>query len=327
MPWNFPLWQVVRFAAAALMGGNAVIVKHSPLVPRCAAAIEDLFAVAGFGPGVFRCESGSSKIAEKLIADDRIRAVAFTGGCDTARSVAALAGRHLKKIILELGGSDAFVVMPSADVAAAAHAGVQSRIRASGQACTAAKRFIVDAAIAGEFEDIFVSEMNALRTGDALDPRSDVGPLITEAAACVLERQVRESIAAGAKLLCGGVRLGPRLYQPTALAVRTVDVSVMQEETFGPVAAILRVRHIDEAIAAANATRYGLSASVWTSDEREIAAFRSRLDVGQLFVNTAASSRVDLPFGGTKDSGYGRELGDAGVYEFVNVKTEVRERC
>ena len=324
MPWNFPFWQVFRFAAAALVGGNAVIVKHSPLVPRCAAALTELFAAAGFDRGVFFCESGPAQSARKLIADDRVRAIAFTGSSETGRKVAELAGRHLKKCVLELGGSDAFIVMPTANLRDAVRAAVQSRMRASGQACTAAKRFIVHVAVAEEFEARLAAAFDALKTGDPFDPSTDVGPLINEAATDRLERQVRVSIADGAELLYGGERLSPRVFQPTILRASTVTVPVMQEETFGPVAPILRVRDVDEAIEMSNRSRFGLSASVWSTDEDELASFRSRLDVGQLFVNTAASSRIDLPFGGTKDSGFGRELGDAGVYEFVNVKTEIR---
>ena len=326
MPWNFPLWQVVRFATPALIGGNVVIVKHSPLVPRCADALTELFASAGFEAGVFYCKAASSDIAQRLIADDRVRAVAFTGSSESGRAVAATAGQHLKRCVLELGGSDAFVVMPTANVAGAVNSGVESRMRAGGQACTSAKRFIVHNAIADDFEQRFVAAMSAIRIGDPFDPATDSGPLVSEDAANRLERQIRESVDRGAKVLSGGRRIDARIIEPTVLAIRDIDVPVMQEETFGPVAPIVRVANLDGAIDVANATRYGLSASVWTNDASEIAAFRSRLDVGQLFVNVITSSRVDLPFGGTKDSGFGRELGDAGVYEFVNVKTEVRSR-
>jgi succinate-semialdehyde dehydrogenase/glutarate-semialdehyde dehydrogenase len=310
-PWNFPVWQVVRFAAAALAGGNVVIVKHSPLVPRCAEALNDIFAIAGFDRGVFFCESGSASVARRLIADDRVRAIAFTGSAETGREIASLAGRHLKKCILELGGSDAFIVMPTGDVGEAARLGVESRLRASGQACTAAKRFLVHESIADEFEERFVSAMQS----------ATIGPLISEAAADRLERQVRESHG---KILCGGKRISPRVFEATALRVNSVAVPVMQEETFGPVAPILRFRDIDGAIEAANASPFGLSASIWSEDENDIDRFRSRLEVGQIFINMPAASRIDLPFGGVKASGYGRALADAGVYEFVNVTTEVR---
>ena len=323
MPWNFPFWQVFRFATAALLAGNVVLVKHSPLAPRCAAAVSDLFRACGF-EHVFFCESGSAKIAQDLIADARVQAVAFTGCVETGRCVAGLAGRHLKKCVLELGGSDAFIVMPSADIRGAASRAIASRIRAGGQACTAAKRFIVHAAVADDFEAQFVAGMRALKTGDPFDLTTDVGPLIHEAAADRLERQVDDSVRAGAVLLCGGRRIASRVYEPTVLRIRSVDVPVMQEETFGPVAPILRVNSLEEAIETANASIFGLNASVWTAEESELAAFRSELEIGQLFVNTAASSRIDLPFGGTKASGFGRILADAGVYEFVNVTTEVR---
>jgi succinate-semialdehyde dehydrogenase/glutarate-semialdehyde dehydrogenase len=313
MPWNFPLWQVIRFAAGALVAGNRVVVKHSPLVPRCAEALNEMFLDAGFID--FSCASGPASDAERLIADGRVRLVVFTGCAESGRKVAALAGQHLKRCILELGGSDAFIVMPDADVARAARIGAASRMRVNGQACTAAKRFIIHDAVAGEFERLFVEAVQA----------ADIGPLVNEAAADRLERQVRDSIAAGAALLCGGTRLGPRTFAPTVLAVQSVDLPVMQQETFGPVAPILRVRDLDEAVAAANATRYGLSASLWT--RTNVGEFRARLGVGQLFVNTAASSRFDLPFGGTKDSGFGRALGAAGLYELVNVKAVMSSRA
>ena len=327
MPWNFPFWQVIRFAAAALVAGNAVVVKHSPLVPRCAEALNDVFAAAGFDRDVFFCAAGSSDDARILIADDRVRAVAFTGSSETGRQIASLAGQHLKKCILELGGSDAFIVMASANLEVAVHAAVESRLRAGGQACTAAKRFLVHSRIADEFEARLVEAMNAIKVGDPFDPAIDIGPLVTETAANRLQRKVDDSIPRGATVLCGAQRLGARMYQPTVLAVRDVHLPVMQEETFGPVAPVLRVNDIDEAVAAANSTRYGLSASVWTTDTAEAAALRVRLDAGQVFVNCVTSSNVDLPFGGTKDSGFGRELGDAGLLEFVNVKVEVRAQC
>lgn len=324
MPWNFPLWQVFRFATAALAAGNVVVVKHSPLVPRCAEMLERLFAEAGFEEGVFACQAASAEEAQRLIADERVRGVSFTGGSGAGRAVASSAGAHLKKCVLELGGSDAFLVMPTADLDRAVAIAVNSRLRAGGQACTAAKRFLVHDAVADDFESRLVRAMQALVIGDPLDPKTDVAPLVDVSFADRLERQVRDSIAEGAVLLCGGRRLAERVYEPTVLSVADTGVTVMQEETFGPVAPVLRVRDLAAAIEAANATEYGLSASVWTADESEIAAFREALDVGQLYVNEPVSSRFDLPFGGTKHSGFGRELGDAGVLEFVNVKAEVR---
>ncbi|HJT17593.1 MAG TPA: aldehyde dehydrogenase family protein, partial [Thermoanaerobaculia bacterium] len=296
------------------IGGNVVIVKHSPHVPRCAAAIDDFFHIAGFDEGVFFCRSDSADAARQLVADERVRAIAFTGSSETGREVASLAGRHLKKCVLELGGSDAFIVMPTADIGETLRLGVASRLRASGQACTSAKRFLIHSSVAEEFEARFVAEMN----------RCECEPQISEEAADRLERQVNDSIAAGAQLLCGGTRVSARMYAPTVLRVHTVDVPVMQEETFGPVAPLLRINDMDDAIRAANATPFGLSASIWTTDESEIARFRSRLEAGQIFVNTPASSRIDLPFGGTKASGFGRALADAGIYEFVQTMTEVR---
>jgi len=324
MPWNFPFWQVFRFAAPALIAGNTVVVKHSPLVPRCAETIEELFAEAGFGDGVMICRAAPAEEAQRLIAHEAVRAVSFTGGAEGGRAVAATAGAHLKKCILELGGSDAFIVMPSANLDEALRAAVASRIRAGGQACTAAKRFMIHEAIADAFQSRFVAAMQSLILGDPFDPRTDLGPLVTESLADRLERQVRDSVAAGAQLLCGGVRLSPRAYAPTVVATRTTKIPLMQEETFGPVAPILRVRDAAEAIAAANDSPFGLSASIWTADEREAAELSAALGVGQVFVNAATSSRFEVPFGGTKESGFGRELGEAGVYELVNVKAVVR---
>ena len=324
MPWNFPAWQVFRFAAPALLAGNSVIVKHSPLVPRSAEAIEDVFRSAGFDRDVFTCRAGSAEDAQKLIADPRVRAVSFTGGVAAGRAVAAAAGAHLKKCILELGGSDAFVVMPSADVAAAVRAAVTSRCRAGGQACTAAKRFIVHRAIADEFESALVDAMQSLVLGDPFDPRTEIGPLVTEAFADRIERQVRESVERGAVILCGGVRLGARMYAPTVVATRTTGIPLMQEETFGPVAPVLRVRDLSDAIAAANASPFGLSASIWTRNDDETDALTSALEAGQVFVNAVTSSRFDVPFGGTKESGFGKELGEAGIHELVNMKSVIR---
>jgi succinate-semialdehyde dehydrogenase/glutarate-semialdehyde dehydrogenase len=324
MPWNFPFWQVFRFAAPALLTGNTVVVKHSPLVPRCADAIEELFRAAGFDDGAMSCCAASAAEAQRLIAHTSVRAVHFTGGSEAGRAVASAAGAHLKKCVLELGGSDAFIVTPSADLNVAVAAAVTSRIRAGGQACTAAKRFIVHRAVADDFESRLVRAMESLVIGDPLDPRTDVAPLVTEAFAERIERQVRESVAAGAAILSGGVRIAPRLYAPTVVSTSTTKIPLMQEETFGPVAPVLRVSSLADAIAAANDTPFGLSASVWTSDEHETSAFVRDLEVGQLFINTITSSRFDLPFGGTKHSGFGRELGEEGVLEFVNVKAVQR---
>lgn len=312
LPWNFPLWQVFRCAAPALVAGNTVVIKHSPLVRQCAAAAEELFDAAGFDDGVFSCRAESADDAQRLIAHEAVRGVSFTGGTEAGRAVAATAGAHLKKCVLELGGSDAFIVMPSADLDAAVAAAVASRTRAGGQACTAAKRFLVSREIAAEFQQHFVAAMERLVVA---------APLMSEEFADRLERQVNESVRAGAIILCGGVRLGPRVYAPTVVAVPHTDMPLMQEETFGPVAPLLAVDGIEEAIAAANRTPYGLSASLWTRDAREVAAFTDALDVGQLFVNNIASSSFDLPFGGTRASGYGRTLGEAGILEFVNIKS------
>jgi succinate-semialdehyde dehydrogenase / glutarate-semialdehyde dehydrogenase len=313
MPWNFPAWQVFRFAAPALLAGNTVVVKHSPLVPRCADAVHALFAEAGFGDGVFACVAASADDAQRLIAHPAVRAVHFTGGDEAGRAVAAAAGAHLKKCVLELGGSDAFVVMPSADLDRTVPAAVTSRMRAGGQACTAAKRFIVHDAIAGAFEQRLIEAMQAV----------EPVPLVHASFAERLERQLRESVAAGARIRCGGERIDARTFAPMVVDVPHAELPLMQEETFGPVAPLLRVRDRDAAIDAANATRYGLSASIWTRDDADVAAFAAALHVGQLYVNQVVSSQFDVPFGGTKDSGFGRELGEAGVLELVNVKAVV----
>ncbi|HEX8170945.1 MAG TPA: aldehyde dehydrogenase family protein [Thermoanaerobaculia bacterium] len=322
MPWNFPLWQVFRFAAPALLAGNTVVVKHSPLVPRCAEALQQLFARCG--DGVFTCVAATAEEAQRLIACEVVRAVSFTGGADAGAAVAATAGAHLKKCILELGGSDAFIVMPSANLDAAVQGAASSRMRAGGQACTAAKRFLIAEEIADEFTARLIEATQRIVIGDPFDPATELGPLVREEFADRLERQLRESVDTGARILSGGRRLGACLFEPTVVAVDSTDVPLMQEETFGPVAPLLRVRGLDEAIAAANRTRYGLSASIWTEDAREIDAFTRALHVGQLYVNATVSSRFDVPFGGTKDSGFGRELGDAGIYELVNGKSIVR---
>lgn len=320
MPWNFPLWQVFRFAIPALLAGNSVIVKHSPFVPDCATALEQLMSEAGFGGGVFAAASLPAEAVYSLIADDRIRAVVLTGGQEAGSAVAQHAGRHVKKISLELGGSDAFIVLPSANLERAVAEGVRSRMHCNGQACTAAKRFIIHRDVYDEFESRFVEAMSSLRAGDPFDERTDFGPLLNDEIASRLERQVDKTIALGARLLTGG-RIGATLFAPTVLRNVPLDSPAAQEETFGPVAALFRANDVDEAITIANATRFGLGASVWTNDRAEAARCIAGIDVGQLFVNAIVSSDPRLPFGGTKSSGFGRELGVAGIRELTNVKS------
>jgi succinate-semialdehyde dehydrogenase / glutarate-semialdehyde dehydrogenase len=323
MPWNFPFWQVIRFAAPALMAGNTGLLKHASNVPQCALAIEELFHDAGFVDGEFQTLLIGSDQVARLLADDRIKAATLTGSEAAGASVAELAGKHLKKVVLELGGSDPFVVMPSADLDRAVEIAVKARIVNNGQSCIAAKRFIVHEAIANAFEAKFVKAMEALKVGDPFDPSTDIGPLATLQIVSDIEKQVQQSIAAGARLLTGGRRLGDRgnFYAPTVLTDIPEGAPAACEETFGPVASLFRVISVDDAIKRANATTFGLGASVWTNDSAEIERFVDGIESGQIFVNAMVASDPRVPFGGVKRSGFGRELGAHGIREFVNVKT------
>ena len=323
MPWNFPFWQVFRWAAPALMAGNVGLLKHASNVPQCALLIEDLFLRAGCPPGVFQTLLIGSDAVASLLADPRIAAATLTGSEGAGRAVAALAGQQLKKVVLELGGSDPFIVMPSVDLQAAIRTAVQARIVNNGQSCIAAKRFIVADAVADAFEAGFVAAMAALRVGDPLLATTDVGPLATPSAVDDLDRQVQQSIAAGARCLTGGQRVpgAGNYYAPTVLVDIPPDAPAFHEETFGPVAAIFRVRDLDEALTLANATHFGLAASAWTNDPAEQARLVAELDAGMVFINTMVASDARLPFGGIKNSGYGRELSSHGIREFVNIKT------
>lgn len=323
MPWNFPFWQVFRFAAPALMAGNVGLLKHASNVPQSALAIEEILRRAGFPEGVFQTLLiGSDRVAE-LLHDPRIKAATLTGSEPAGSSVAAAAGARVKKTVLELGGSDPFIVMPSADLEAAVQTAVQARTINNGQSCIAAKRFIVHSEIAGDFESGFVERMEALRVGDPLDPRTDIGPLATPAIVEELDAQVQKTVRAGARLLLGGQRLDRpgNFYAPTVLADVPPGSPAYEEELFGPVASLFRVDSLDEAIALANDSRFGLGASAWTADPAERERFINEVEAGCVFINGMVKSDPRLPFGGVKKSGYGRELSVHGIREFVNVKT------
>jgi succinate-semialdehyde dehydrogenase/glutarate-semialdehyde dehydrogenase len=323
MPWNFPFWQVFRFAAPALMAGNVGLLKHASNVPQSALAIEDILREAGFDRGEFQTLLITSEQVGALLDDERVKAATLTGSEPAGASVGSRAANRIKKSVLELGGSDPFIVMPSADLDAAVETAVKARIVNNGQSCIAAKRFIVHEQIADAFESRFVAAMEALTVGDPMDEATDIGPLATPQIVDDLEKQVDASVAAGAKLLTGGKRLRERgnFYAPTVLTEIPESAPAYAEETFGPVASVFRVRDLADAIRLANATTFGLGASVWTRDDGEPAQLIAGIESGQVFVNAMVASDPRLPFGGVKHSGYGRELGIYGIREFVNIKT------
>jgi succinate-semialdehyde dehydrogenase/glutarate-semialdehyde dehydrogenase len=323
MPWNFPFWQVFRFAAPALMAGNVGLLKHSSNVPQCALAIETVLRDAGFDGDEFQTLLIGVSQVRRILDDERVKAATLTGSEPAGASVARTAAERIKKTVLELGGSDPFIVMPSADLDEAVKTAVKARTINNGQSCIAAKRFIVHESIAAEFEKRFTAGMESLRIGDPLDEKTDIGPLAMPQIVDDLEKQVTESIAAGARLLTGGKRVGGKgnFYPPTVLADIPANAPLQQEETFGPVAAIFRARDLDDAVRIANATKFGLGASVWTRDRDEARRFVAAIESGQVFVNAMVASDPRLPFGGVKHSGFGRELGVYGIREFVNVKT------
>ena len=323
MPWNFPFWQVFRFVAPSVMAGNVGLLKHSSNVPQCALSIERVLLDAGFPDGVFQTLLVGSGEVAALIADTRVAAVTLTGSEGAGRSVGEAAGRALKKTVLELGGSDPFIVMPSADVVSAAETAVTARMINNGQSCIAAKRFIVHEAIYDEFLDRFVKGVKSVKVGDPLDAATELGPLATAAIRNELAQQVEKTLSLGARALCGGKKIARAgyYYEPTVLVDIPSGSPADEEELFGPVASVWRANDVDHAIDIANSSRFGLGASVWTKDTAERERFIRDIQSGLVFVNGMVASEPALPFGGVKDSGYGRELGDFGIMEFVNIKS------
>lgn len=325
MPWNFPLWQVVRFAAPALMAGNVGLLKHASNVPQTALYLEDLFRRAGFPEGCFQTLLIGSGAVEGVLRDPRVKAATLTGSEPAGRAVASVAGDEVKKTVLELGGSDPYVVMPSADVERAATIAVTARAQNNGQSCIAAKRFIVHADVFDAFAERFAAGMRALKIGDPLEEDTEIGPLSTEQGRADLEELVDDAVENGATVLCGGERPdgfgGGWYYAPTVLTDITPAMRIHQEETFGPVATLYRAAGLDEAVALANDTPFGLSSNVWTRDEAEVERFVRDLEAGGVFVNGMTASHPAFPFGGEKRSGYGRELSGHGIREFCNITT------
>jgi succinate-semialdehyde dehydrogenase/glutarate-semialdehyde dehydrogenase len=323
MPWNFPFWQVFRFAAPALMAGNVGLLKHASNVPQCALAIEEVIRRAGFPADVFQTLLIGSAQVGRVLDDPRVKAATLTGSEAAGAQVASHAGRQIKKTVLELGGSDPFIVMPSADLERAVRTAVEARTINNGQSCIAAKRFIVDSRAAAEFEQRFVAAMESLRVGDPMDETTQVGPLATPEILDGLDAQVRRSVEMGARVLTGGRRLERpgNYYPPTVLAGAPPDSPAYTEELFGPVAVLFRAEGIEQALRLANDTEFGLGASAWTKDTEEQQRFVDEIESGMVFINGMVASDARLPFGGVKRSGYGRELSAYGIREFVNVKT------
>lgn len=323
MPWNYPLWQVIRFAAPALMAGNAGVLKHASNVPESALYLDELFTRGGFPEGSFTTLLIGASAVDAVIDDPRVKAVTLTGSEPAGRSVAARAGDRIKKAVLELGGSDPYIVLPSADIEAAATTAVTARVNNNGQSCIAGKRFIVHTDVYDRFVALFTEKMAALTIGDPLDESVQIGPLATRSGRDEIAELVDDAVSRGATVLTGGAAPDRDgwFYPPTVITDLPADARLVMEEAFGPVATVYRVADADEAIAIANQTTFGLSSAVWTTDEAEQHRFVRELDAGAVFVNGMTVSYPELPFGGIKDSGYGRELAAAGIREFCNLKT------
>jgi succinate-semialdehyde dehydrogenase/glutarate-semialdehyde dehydrogenase len=323
MPWNYPLWQVIRFAAPALMAGNTGVLKHASNVPQSAMYLDSLFTRGGFPEGSFTTVLAPASAVGGIIDDRRIKAVTLTGSEPAGRSVAERAGRNIKKAVMELGGSDAFVVMPSADLEQASSVAVTARVNNNGQSCIAGKRFIVHEDVYDEFLEKFVAKMEALVVGDPLEEKTQIGPLATEKGRAEIAELVDDAFAKGARVLTGGSAPdGPGwFYLPTVIDGLTDDMRLVMEEAFGPVASVYKVASREEAVRIANQTTFGLSSALWTSDTSDEEYFVKNLDAGAVFLNGMTISYPELPFGGIKDSGFGRELGAPGIREFCNLKT------
>ncbi|MFZ0937861.1 MAG: NAD-dependent succinate-semialdehyde dehydrogenase [Candidatus Sulfotelmatobacter sp.] len=323
MPWNFPFWQVIRFAAPALMAGNVGLLKHASNVPQCALAIERIFLEAGFPAGAFQTLLIGSQQVDAILNDPRIVAATLTGSEQAGIEVGVSAAKRIKKVVLELGGSDPFIVMPSANLDTAVSTAVEARVINNGQSCIAAKRFIIHESVAAGFEKKFVDRMKNLRVGDPFDEKTELGPLATASAVKDLDADVQKTVKAGAKLLTGGHKLDlpGNYYAPTVLTDIPKESPAYREEFFGPVASLFRVKDIDEAIHLANDSRFGLGASAWTNNDRERERFINELESGMVFINKMVASDPRIPFGGVKHSGHGRELATNGIREFMNIKT------
>jgi succinate-semialdehyde dehydrogenase/glutarate-semialdehyde dehydrogenase len=325
MPWNFPFWQVVRFAAPALMAGNGAVLKHASNVPRCALAIEEVMDASGLPRGLFRTVLVPGSAVEPLIADARIAAITLTGSSEVGEQVASAAGRHLKKQVLELGGSDPFIVLADADIEAAVKVAVRARNQNNGQSCIAAKRFIVEESVAKQFADRFAATVKALQVGDPMQRETNVGPLARGDLRDTLATQVERSVASGAHALTGGTPVKGKgyFYAPTVLDGVSEEMPAFREETFGPVAAVISARDAEDAVRLANDTIYGLGAALWTRDVERAKDLARHIEAGNVFINGMVASDPRIPFGGIKRSGYGRELGVYGIREFVNIQTIV----